>query len=189
MKLKIISRSIALVIVGLLIAPSLSSSDANASSSMRMNTMQQIKGMPMQQDMMDRHFIKMMIPHHQMAVAMADIELTRGTNADIKAMATQIKTSQTAEIEQLASWYVQWFGDEPKMQSMDMSMIQELQSRSDVDRTFVELMIPHHQQAIAMARMEVVEGGHSELLGFAQKTITEQGQEVQQMVEMLHSMR
>jgi uncharacterized protein (DUF305 family) len=60
----------------------------------------------------DRQFIVMMIPHHEGAIAMADLALSRARRPEIKALAQNIKTSQTSENLQMRSWYRQWYGQE-----------------------------------------------------------------------------
>jgi uncharacterized protein (DUF305 family) len=60
----------------------------------------------------DQHFIVMMIPHHDGAIAMADLALTRARRPEIKALARSIKASQTQENAQMRAWYRQWFGGE-----------------------------------------------------------------------------
>jgi len=47
----------------------------------------------------DRLFLEQMTLHHEGAIAMAQTELDTGENADAKAMAQAIVTSQTAEIQ------------------------------------------------------------------------------------------
>ncbi|MGK5441872.1 DUF305 domain-containing protein [Micromonospora sp. URMC 105] len=47
----------------------------------------------------DRQFLTMMIAHHEGAITMAKEELARGADADAKAMAQQIVTSQQGEID------------------------------------------------------------------------------------------
>ncbi|MER5332104.1 DUF305 domain-containing protein [Micromonospora sp. NPDC002717] len=47
----------------------------------------------------DRQFLTMMIAHHEGAVTMARDELARGVNAEAKALAQQIVTTQQAEID------------------------------------------------------------------------------------------
>ena len=49
----------------------------------------------------DRMFLEMMVVHHQGAVEMADTEIAQGANPDALALAESIKTSQTAEIEEM----------------------------------------------------------------------------------------
>lgn len=58
---------------------------------------------------MDQRFIVMMIPHHDGAIAMANLALSRSKRPQIRSLAQQIKTSQTAENSQMRRWYRQWF--------------------------------------------------------------------------------
>ena len=52
----------------------------------------------------------MMIPHHQGAIAMADLALSRAKRPEIKELAKSIKASQTRENAQMRTWYQQWYG-------------------------------------------------------------------------------
>lgn len=58
----------------------------------------------------DQHFIVMMIPHHEGAVAMASLAFSRAKHPEIKTLAETIKTTQTQEIQQMQTWYKQWYG-------------------------------------------------------------------------------
>lgn len=72
----------------------------------------------------DRHFIEMMIPHHQDAIAMADIALSRAQRPEVKKIAEAIKKQQTLEIQEMRTWYKQWFGKEVPAHSMtDINII------------------------------------------------------------------
>lgn len=56
----------------------------------------------------DRAFVEEMIPHHQMAVMMAQM-LKSGTNRpEMKQLADNVVTAQTDEIEQMRSWLQSW---------------------------------------------------------------------------------
>lgn len=58
----------------------------------------------------DRAFIEEMIPHHQMAVMMAQM-LERTTNRpEMKQLAKDIIEAQTQEINSMRDWYRQWYG-------------------------------------------------------------------------------
>ena len=57
----------------------------------------------------DQHFIIMMIPHHESAIAMANMALTRAQHPEIKQLAENIKISQSREIEQMRTWYKKWY--------------------------------------------------------------------------------
>jgi uncharacterized protein (DUF305 family) len=72
----------------------------------------------------DRHFIEMMIPHHQDAIVMADLALSRGRRSEVKELATSIKQDQTREIQQMRTWYKRWYGTAVPAHSMtDMGMM------------------------------------------------------------------
>jgi uncharacterized protein (DUF305 family) len=66
----------------------------------------------------DQHFIEMMIPHHQDAIAMADIAFSRAQGPEVKKIAEAIKKQQTVEIQEMRTWYKQWFGKEVPAHSM-----------------------------------------------------------------------
>jgi uncharacterized protein (DUF305 family) len=53
----------------------------------------------------DQRFIVMMLPHHDGAIAMAELARTRARRAEIKALARQIETSQRAENAQMRRWW------------------------------------------------------------------------------------
>jgi uncharacterized protein (DUF305 family) len=52
----------------------------------------------------DRDFARMMIPHHQGAIAMAEAVLEKGHDPEIRDMAQNIIEKQQQEIKQLQSW-------------------------------------------------------------------------------------
>lgn len=58
----------------------------------------------------DRAFIDGMIAHHQGAIRMARIELAEGDDAEAKSLAEAVIAAQSAEIEQMNEWRVEWYG-------------------------------------------------------------------------------
>ena len=56
----------------------------------------------------DRDFIRHMIPHHQMAVMMAQMLQNSTEKSEMKKLADDIIKSQSAEIEQMRGWYSEW---------------------------------------------------------------------------------
>ncbi|MBD2605727.1 DUF305 domain-containing protein [Scytonema hofmannii FACHB-248] len=90
---------------------------------------------PDQQGMMgqvDQHFITMMIPHHEQAVQMADLALTRAKRPEIKQLAQAIKKDQVREIQQMRTWYKAWYGKEvPTMAMNRQQMMRMHQSTTD----------------------------------------------------------
>ena len=66
----------------------------------------------MSQQQAEQHFIQMMISHHQGAMAMANLALSKAKHPEIKKLASAIKTDQNREIQQMKAWYKQWYGTE-----------------------------------------------------------------------------
>lgn len=57
----------------------------------------------------DRLFIQQMIPHHEMAVMMADMLQAGTARTEMKTLADQIITSQSREIDMMRSWLEAWY--------------------------------------------------------------------------------
>jgi len=164
-------------------------------------------GMMMDMMQMDRHFIERMIPHHQDAIEMAKLALEKSNKAEVKKLAKDIITSQTAEIESMKKWYKEWFGkDVPAkpekadykkkgmmgkgMMMMDMSMdhnmmggtLDDLKKAPDFDKKFLEMMVLHHKMAIPMSGM-VIDSKKAEMRKLAKDIITAQSAEIEMMIK------
>ncbi len=57
----------------------------------------------------DREFIRQMVPHHQMAVHMAQMLLNRTNRPDMRNLAQSMIKSQMAEITQMQQWNQAWY--------------------------------------------------------------------------------
>ncbi len=154
---------------------------------------------------MDQHFIVMMIPHHDGAIAMADLALSRAKRPEIKALARSIKDSQTQENAQMRTWYRQWFGGAVPawggamghgggMGMMGMggmggtgTDIAWLKNASDFDRAFIQQMIPHHRMGVMMATMAQTNSQHPQLKAMQQAMVKAQSQEIEQMAQWYRS--
>ena len=130
----------------------------------------------------DRTFIDNMVPHHQGAVAMARIELTKGTRAPLRTLARSIITSQTSEISLMKTWRQRWYGSAKTPTTMSISMpgmdVAALRNASDVDRAFLTQMIPHHQSAVIMATQAKSDAHHPETRALAARIIKAQQREI-----------
>ncbi|MDO8572064.1 MAG: DUF305 domain-containing protein [bacterium] len=145
----------------------------------------------------DSHFIEQMIPHHEGAIAMANLALQKAKHPEIKTLATAIIAAQTAEIQSMNGWYQDWFGKAvPKVSTgmMGGGMMSQsgmhmggqedmtvLENASDFDKVFIEEMIPHHQLAIMMANMLQSGTDRPEMQQLARNIIESQSKEIQQM--------
>ena len=151
----------------------------------------------------DRAFVQQMIPHHMMAVQMAQTAEQQGTHTQIKMLAASIISDQQAEIAQMTP-IAHKLGVKPgampmggqmsnammsdaqtlgiSMNQMGMSMnMTSLGSARPFDRAFIDMMIPHHQGAIRMARAELAHGKSPQLRTIAQGIIAAQTKEIGEM--------
>lgn len=141
----------------------------------------------------DEHFIVQMIPHHEGAIEMAELALTRSKRPEIISLANGIIEAQTREIEDMTSWYTAWFGSTPPEGGMGqggmMHMggmtgdLDDLSAASDAefDRVFLTQMIPHHEMAIMMASMLAATTERSEMKQLADNINTSQAREIEMM--------
>jgi uncharacterized protein (DUF305 family) len=61
------------------------------------------------EDPFDRAFIDNMIPHHESAIAMAEVALQKSKNPEIKGIAGDIVSAQKREIEEMKRWRKEWY--------------------------------------------------------------------------------
>jgi uncharacterized protein (DUF305 family) len=57
----------------------------------------------------DKAFIEQMIPHHQMAVMMAQMLYNATERKEMKTLAQNIINAQTKEINEMRTWYAKWY--------------------------------------------------------------------------------
>jgi uncharacterized protein (DUF305 family) len=140
----------------------------------------------------DQAFIDAMVPHHRSAIAMADAAKSRGlTVPELREIADDIVASQQREIDQMLEWREQWFGTRtlgpvlPEVLGvpetdlgMDHGGDREILASTDVDTTFADTMIPHHEGAVAMAEAAAEKAQHQEVTELAQAIVAAQEREI-----------
>lgn len=137
----------------------------------------------------DTAFVSEMVPHHEGAIRMARLAQEKADHPEIVALADAIIASQSTEIDQMnrmrqrlphGDQHQATMGMDDSMMGMDMDM-GALENAKPFDREFIDEMIPHHQGAIRMARMELSDGNDQEVKDLADAIIAAQSAEIEQM--------
>ncbi|TDD48565.1 DUF305 domain-containing protein [Kribbella antibiotica] len=146
----------------------------------------------------DVTFATQMIPHHQQAVQMAGMAGHNATNRELKNLATAIEAAQDPEIKTLATWLTTWDKPVPApshgghgghempgmMTEDDMSELGNTKG-AQFDRQWTQLMIEHHQGAVAMAKTEQSTGKYPEAVALAGKIQSDQSAEITTLQRLL----
>jgi uncharacterized protein (DUF305 family) len=150
----------------------------------------------------DRAFIDMMVPHHESAVAMAEVARQRAEHPEIRQLADEIIAAQRKEIDQLRAWRKQWFGSDqtpamdamPLVPGMDMEGhgmgggtmtmdmtrdVEELRTADPFDRAFIDAMIEHHTSAVDAGRIALRDSSKPEIRSLAEEIIKAQEREIE----------
>ena len=134
----------------------------------------------------DLDYANMMIGHHQGALDMSNIELSKGADEKMKTMAKNIITKQTGDIAKLRE-FVQAYKPsgmkhgEGVMQKMHADMksgMQGMQMTGNTDKDFASMMIAHHEGGMKMSKAQVKNGMSASLKDMAKKGISHETKEI-----------
>lgn len=151
----------------------------------------------------DAAFVRQMIPHHEMAVEMAQVARQKADHGEVKTLAKAIVASQGKEIAELKAAARRLDVKLPAASaggghsaSMDadaatlglamddMGMSMDMDGLSDAkpfDKAFIAQMTPHHEGAIAMAEAQLARGQDEELETIAKAIVEAQRTELAEM--------
>ena len=152
----------------------------------------------------DVTFAQGMLPHHRQAVQMAELAPDRTDTPEVLALAEEIAAAQEPEILTMTAFLEAWGAEVPaedmdasgQMEGMDHGGMAGMMSSeqmagmaaamgADFDRMFLQMMIEHHEGAVAMATTEVDEGENATALELAQAIIDTQESEIGRMQDLL----
>ncbi|MBC7867922.1 MAG: DUF305 domain-containing protein [Gloeobacteraceae cyanobacterium ES-bin-316] len=161
-------------------------------SSTRMDMDHSMDGMKMTGDF-DYDFAKTMIVHHQAAIDMAQVEISKGSNPEMKSLAENIVKAQKSEIDQFDNILKDYKMPEMKkdageghnelgeiMEKMETKM-KGMEKTGNADKDFAMMMIPHHESAVQMGSDQLSHGKNLELKKMAQKIVEDQSREIRQL--------
>jgi uncharacterized protein (DUF305 family) len=149
----------------------------------------------------DVAFAQGMIPHHQQAIEMAQLAGTRAEDPRVLDLASRIEAAQGPEIELMQSWLDTWEvasddtmagmdhggGDVSAMGGMTDAEMGSLEAATGAqfDTMFLEMMIRHHEGAVATAETEITDGQNVEAIALAEAIVAAQEAEIAEMQSIL----
>ncbi len=145
----------------------------------------------------DIMFLQMMIPHHQQAIEMSDLALTKSSDSELLALAKDIRDGQGAEIVKMKAWLDGANAGMDPGHSMGDSMggmlsgselaALEAATGKSFDLLWLKGMTGHHDGAIDMAAM-IEDAENAEIKSFGQAIVSAQSAQNKQMAAMIKRM-
>jgi uncharacterized protein (DUF305 family) len=141
----------------------------------------------------DIMFLQMMIPHHQQAVDISNLAISKSKDAELLVLAKKIAADQASEIVMMKAWLKDAGASEDMGHSMDgmggmlngaeLSAL-KVESGSKFDILWLKGMTGHHDGAIHMTQM-IEDAQNADIKAFGVKVIADQSAQIAQMKEML----
>ena len=136
----------------------------------------------------EREFLVDMVGHHAMAVQMAEMAKEKATHEELKGMADDIISTQTAEIARMQTWLKRWYhrnvGDDHMGHNEDMQMLEDA-TGAEFEVRWMVMMSIHHTQAIERARAVRKFRLHGKVRKLTRDIIRAQQREIDQLQEWL----
>ena len=142
----------------------------------------------------DIMFLQMMIPHHQQAVDISELALTKSSDPELLALAQNIKDGQAGEIITMKAWLSGAGADADMGHSMGDSMggmlgeseLAALKAASgkSFDLLWLAGMTGHHDGALHMTTM-IEDARNKDIKKFGEAIVTLQSAQIKQMAAMI----
>jgi uncharacterized protein (DUF305 family) len=134
----------------------------------------------------DLQFIDSMISHHQGAVVMSAATLKTTERNELGLFLQKVIDDQEKEIAQMKEWREKWYAGKPSALNMElpgMTMSYHEMQGTISDVHYVDMMIPHHEGAVLMAKDALQKAEHPEIKKLANEIIRSQEAEIKRMRE------
>ena len=196
--------AVAALTLGLTLALTGCGSDDNGSSSSTATTVSTTE-----HNEADVDFATQMIQHHAQALSMVDLTVGRDLDPKVAALAEEIRQAQAPEIETMGDWLKEWGeevpetvrdhanahgdgrsggdtgADMPGMMSADDMAALEDAGDAEFGDLWLEMMVEHHEGAVAMARTEEADGQFKAAVEMAKDIQISQAAEIDPMKKLL----
>ncbi|RYZ30909.1 MAG: DUF305 domain-containing protein [Chitinophagaceae bacterium] len=135
----------------------------------------------------DIDFAAMMVEHHKGAVEMAEVEVSKGANPELKAFAQQVIDDQDKEIRFMQEFIAKAAktkspNAEQFQKALNQSMMAMMNDKptiyNDIDKDFAAQMVPHHQSAVDMAKAYLEFGQEQSLKTLCENIVRSQTSEI-----------
>ena len=142
----------------------------------------------------DVMFLQMMIPHHQQAIDISDLALTKSADSELLALAKNIRDEQAAEIVTMKAW-LDAAGADLEMDHGASHSMNGMLSDSELaaldkatgksfDVLWLKAMTGHHTGAIDMATM-IENAKSAEIKSFSEGIVASQSAQNKAMAAMI----
>ncbi|MFC4059105.1 DUF305 domain-containing protein [Planomonospora corallina] len=142
----------------------------------------------------DVAFAQRMIQHHELAVTLAGLAGTRASDPEVKELAAEIRSTRAPQIAAMTGWLTAWgkptepMGTGQEIPGMAaQSPLGRLQTAEDAefDRTFSQIMVTRHEEALRTAETELEGGLHPGARELAENVETTLRSETERMRKIL----
>lgn len=139
-------------------------------------------------------FLQMMIPHHQQAIDISDLALTKSADSELLALAKNIRDEQSAEIVKMKAWleaagagldpgHSMGHGMGGMLSDSELAALKSATGKS-FDVLWLKAMTGHHDGAIDMAAM-IENAKSAEIKSFGEGIVASQSAQNKAMAAMV----
>lgn len=133
-------------------------------------------------------FIDTMTRHHLDAIEVGQEAGRRARHPELKECAAKLATGHERQVTLLTGWRDKWYADAANALNFGLAGMTRMNKASldsvsdeEFDLAFIDLMIPHHQGGIVMAKEAFARVEHGELKALSQQLIDVQQQEIDRL--------
>ncbi|MBN6038749.1 DUF305 domain-containing protein [Amycolatopsis sp. 195334CR] len=153
-------------------------------------------GEPTPYNAADVEFLRSMVPHHEEGVRIA-VLAERSEREEVRLLGGAIEATQVAEIETMSNQLAEWrqpatpppdehhrHEERPSTAPAELTSLEQA-TGAEFDRRFLNLMLAHQDDAIQLARQEVLAGQDPATKELASRIDRSRSAQIEQMLTLL----